>query len=234
MYIQRRNLDKYYSDKLSARKLQLCYAIAPPRIQQYLEAEIQYVLDKIQPCDFILELGCGYGRILSRIWEKSKVAIGIDTSESSLELGVDLLHGSSNCHLIQMDAAAMAFRDRVFDLVACPQNGLSAFKVDPFNVIREGIRVTRPGGRVMLSSYSERFWSDRLEWFSLQADKGLLGEIDWNATGEGVIVCKDGFHATTFSEADFIALTSRIGVEPVITEVDGSSLFCEITIPKLN
>ena len=85
----------------------------------------------------------------------------------------------------------------------------------------------------MLSSYSEQFWPDRLEWFARQAQLGLLGEIDWNATGEGVIVCKDGFRTTTFSEADFIALASKLGVDPVITEVDGSSLFCELTIPEI-
>lgn len=227
-------IDRYYSEKLSARNLQRCYAIAPPRIRQYLEAEIQYFLGKIRPCDFILELGCGYGRILSRFSEKSKTVIGIDTSRLSLEMGIDFLNGKPNCRLLKMDAAALAFRDQTFDLVACLQNGLSAFKVDPLSVIRECTRVTRPGGRILLSSYSKRFWPDRLEWFAMQAEEGLLGEIDWNATGEGVIVCKDGFRATTFSEADFIALTSRLGVEPVITEVDGSSLFCEITIPEIN
>lgn len=39
----------YYADKLSARRLQRCYEIGPPRVQQYLEAELNYVLEKIKP-----------------------------------------------------------------------------------------------------------------------------------------------------------------------------------------
>ena len=41
----------YYSDKLSAEKLRQCYQIAPLRVKQYFNAEIQYVLDKIKPSD---------------------------------------------------------------------------------------------------------------------------------------------------------------------------------------
>ena len=33
----------YYSDKLSAEQLRQCYQIAPLRVKQYLNAEIQYV-----------------------------------------------------------------------------------------------------------------------------------------------------------------------------------------------
>jgi hypothetical protein len=92
------------------------------------------------------------------------------------------------------------------------------------------LRVTRSGGRVLFSSYSERFWKDRLEWFRIQSQHGLIGEIDDDATGDGVIVCKDGFKASTFSPDDFISLTSNFEIEPIITEVDGSSLVCEIWV----
>ena len=88
------------------------------------------------------------------------------------------------------------------------------------------MRVTRPGGTVLFSSYSENFWDDRLEWFELQAQHGLLGEIDYAATGNGVIVCKDGFTASTVTPDQFKAHTSQLGVASEIKEVDDSSLFC--------
>ena len=94
----------------------------------------------------------------------------------------------------------------------------------------ESIRVSRPGGRVLFSSYSERFWEPRLEWFRLQAQHGLLGEIDWKATRDGVIVCKDGFRATTITPAEFAALANQLGVTAHIQEIDESSLFCEIAV----
>ena len=47
----------YYSQKLSAEKLQLCYEIATPRVKRYLEAEIEFVLEKTRPASMILEPG---------------------------------------------------------------------------------------------------------------------------------------------------------------------------------
>ena len=86
------------------------------------------------------------------------------------------------------------------------------------------------GGIVLFSSYSERFWDDRLQWFRIQAEHGLIGEIDEKLSSNGVIVCKDGFRATTIGPDDFIELTSDLNVTPKIIEVDGSSLFCEIFV----
>ena len=109
-------MDKYYTQKLSAANLQRCYEIASPRIQQYLEAEIQHVLGKIRSGDALLELGCGYGRILNRLAVEAEHAAGIDSSWESLAMGAEMLR--DNCHLLQMDAAALAFKDRTFDVVA--------------------------------------------------------------------------------------------------------------------
>jgi 2-polyprenyl-6-hydroxyphenyl methylase/3-demethylubiquinone-9 3-methyltransferase len=130
-----------------------------------------------------------------------------------------------------MDAVSMAFADRSFDLTICIQNGISAFHVDREKLFAEAVRVTRRGGSVLFSSYAESFWDDRLEWFEVQAAHGLVGEIDRGATGSGVIVCKDGFRATTVSGDDFRALAARLGLTPTIAEVDRSSLFCEVVAP---
>jgi hypothetical protein len=46
-----------------------------------------------------------------------------------------------------------------------------------------------------------------------------------------VIVCKDGFRATTADRTTFEKLAAGLGVTPRITEVDGSSLFCESVVP---
>ena len=63
---------KYYQQKLSAQRLKLCYDIAPKRVRQYFEAEINFVLDKINSSDQVLELGCGCGRILQILLAKAK------------------------------------------------------------------------------------------------------------------------------------------------------------------
>ncbi|MBU0639472.1 MAG: class I SAM-dependent methyltransferase [Planctomycetes bacterium] len=223
-------MSNYYSDQLAAERLERCYELAPPRVRQYLNAEIEHVAGRIRPSDTILELGCGYGRVLAQLAERCGWAVGIDTSAASLALASRRLRlrPRANCWLLRMDALTLGFRDAVFDVVLCIQNGISAFQVDQRALIAEALRVTCPGGRVLLSSYAARFWQARLEWFRLQAAAGLLGAIDEGASGAGVIVCKDGFRATTVDPARFEALIAGLGRHRLIHEVDESSVFCEL------
>lgn len=218
----------YYDERLSAERLRRCYEIAPPRVKQYLEAEVEFVLGKVGPQDDVLELGCGYGRVLGPLCRKAKRVTGIDTSEPSLEQARRLLVQFRNLELKRMDATEMSFRDQCFDAVVCIQNGISAFHVDQRQLLIEAVRVARPGGVALFSSYSEKFWDVRLQWFRLQAEAGLVGPIDWARTGNGVIVCEDGFTATTVGPDRFRRLCSELDVEVQLTEVDDSSLFCEI------
>ena len=215
----------YYARKLSAERLRQCYTLAPPRVQRYLLAEIECVRRRVTPEDRVLELGCGYGRVLQHVAPYAKV-IGIDTAFDSLRLAKDMVPYPS-WSLFQMDASMLGFSDHSFDVVICIQNGISALKVDPKVLLQEARRVTRPGGKMLFSSYSEKFWDDRLEWFRIQSQHGLIGEIDECRSENGTIVCKDGFEATTVSPDDFVMLSSSLGLAADIIEVDDSSIFCE-------
>ncbi|MHA1211033.1 MAG: class I SAM-dependent methyltransferase [Candidatus Heimdallarchaeota archaeon] len=223
-------MDEYYSEKLSANKLKQCYDLASPRVKQYLEAEINFVLSHIEITDVVLELGSGYGRIMKYLSKKANQVYGIDTSEESLLLAKTYLADCNNCKLFQMNAKALAFEEGKFNVVIGIQNGISAFKVEPSKLIQESIRVTREGGKVIFSSYSERFWNERLAWFIDQSEAGLLGEIDYDQTKNGIIVCKDGFTATTFTLEDFQKVIKKLNLTATIEEVDDSSIFCIIEV----
>ena len=218
----------YYSKKLSANLLKRCYDVANPRISQYLEAEVQYVLDNIEPEDVILELGCGYGRFLSRMTKKTSTIYGIDSSKDSIALAKEYLAEYPGIKLYQMNANSLTFEDNFFDVVIVIQNGISAFKIHPHKLIKECLRVTKNGGKILLSSYSDKIWNARLEWFIRQSNEGLLGEIDFDKTKQGVIICKDGFEARTYTEKDFFALISELNLNATVNEVDDSSIFCTI------
>ncbi len=214
-------MDKeYYSKKLSANKLKRCYDVANPRIQQYLTEEINFVLQFIKPEMKVIELGCGYGRVVKLLAEQAKTVVGIDTSQESLDLAKGYLGTKSNYELKNMNAEKLDFQNESFDLVIGIQNGISAFKVDPKKLVMESLRVTKMGGYVLFSSYSENIWDARLEWFQKQSEEGLLGEIDLEKTGNGIIICKDGFKATTYSKEDFIDLMCQLQLKAEITEVE--------------
>jgi SAM-dependent methyltransferase len=220
-------MPSYYTNKLAAERLRACYDLAPPRVKAYLEAEIEFVLAKSTRSAVVLELGCGYGRVLQRLLPKVRRAFGVDTSLSSLRMAQEYLGHKPGVWLACMDAVQMGLRDHAVDLTICLQNGICAFAVDQQQLFREAMRVTRSGGLVMFSSYAPQFWQHRLEWFEIQSEHHLIGEIDYRATGNGAIVCKDGFRATTAETTTFERLAASLGVTPRVTEVDGSSLFCE-------
>ena len=199
-----------YSKNLFAVKLKRAYETAPSRIQQYLNAELVYVLDQIKPSDTVLELGCGYGRVLKRIAEKATTVVGIDISEASLEFAKDYLRGIPNIQMHFMTARNIKLPEQTFDVVLGIQNTLSATKINPPLLLSQALRVTKTGGKIILSSYSEKIWEERLKWFIRQAEEGLLGDIDYDKTGNGVITCKDGFRATTFTKEDFTHLIDTL------------------------
>lgn len=219
----------YYAEKLSGHRLKLCYELAPPRVRQYLDAEVQHVLSRLQPTDAVLELGCGYGRVALRLVEVARRVVGIDTAKESLEMARELAGSISRCEFLEMNALDLRFAAGEFDAVVCVQNGICAFGVDQESLLREALRITRSGGMVLFSTYLDRFWRHRLAWFQAQAEAGLIGPIDYASSGEGVIACNDGFRAGRFTPEDWRSLCSQVGVDPEITEVDGSSVFCEIT-----
>ena len=224
-------MTSYYAARLSGSRLQRCYELAPPRVQQYLESEIRHVIERIGPDDAVLELGCGYGRVTVRLAERARSVVGVDVAEESLSLARTLAGPDTRCEFVLMDALHMTFGDGSFDVVVCIQNGICAFGVPPKVLLWEALRVARPGGRLIFSTYSEAFWEDRLSWFELQSSAGLLGPIDRRATGDGVIVCEDGFRAGAATRRELEELCGELGLTANITEVDGSSFFCEVSKP---
>lgn len=200
-------------------------------MQQYLEAEIQFVLSGLRRTDVVLELGCGYGRVAIRPAEIAERVVGIDTSCDSLDLAQRIAGRGGGCEFCEMNAVDLAFPAGEFDAVVCVQNGICAFGVDQARLIREALRVTRPRGRLLFSSYSEVFWPHRLAWFEAQAKAGLVGEIDYTATGDGIIVCVDGFRVGLLTPEALRSLCAGLGLACEIVEVDGSSVFCEIIVP---
>ena len=199
-------------------------------MKQYLQAEIDYVLQQIYSSDTVIELGCGYGRVLKQIQSRSAVLIGIDSSLESLELALNFTGNKSKCFFIQSRAETLPLRNGSVDKVVCIQNGISAFNVHPLMLIKESVRITRKGGSCLFSSYSDNFWRERLDWFILQSEAGLIGEIDWSKTANGNIVCKDGFRASIFRAADFVQFTDQLHLDAMTLEIDDSSVFCVIRV----
>ena len=224
-------MGNYYSKKLNSSKLVEVYQTKIERVKQYFHHEIDFVGSRLTGSEKVLELGAGYGRIMKELAPLAGSVVGIDISKDSVLLGKEYLKNCLNCTIEVMDVHQMTLEPD-FDVVICLQNGLSAFKGRDEKLVQEALGVLKKGGTAYFSSYSAKFWDCRLAWFQEQADKGLLGEIDFEKTKDGEIVCFDGFRATTTTPEDMKRLGEWSGYPYQIVEVDESSIF--LVIEKTN
>ncbi len=222
-------MDNYYAEKLNSKKLFQVYETQIPRVKQYLQAEIDFIKRNLSNTQSVLELGAGYGRIIRELAPYCGTIVGIDISVETVELGNEYLKGYHNASIVTMDVNQIKF-PKLFDVILCLQNGLSAMRVDSI-VIHKILDKVAPGGTAYFSSYSTKFWDSRLKWFEEQASKGLLGEIDYTKTKNGVIICKGGFKATFQSPEDFEKIGEELGYPYQLQEVDESSLFLIVHKP---
>ncbi len=93
--------------------------------------------------DKILEVGCGRGDFLKGFKDQGLDVYGLDREKSNSMLLKDI-------EVLSADIEAEAFpcEDAIFDVVFC--KSLIEHLFDPENLMRESIRVLKPGGRFII------------------------------------------------------------------------------------
>ncbi len=187
---------------------------------------MDFALSKISRSDVVLDLGCGYGRLIPQLAKKAKFGHGIDTSVQYLLFGQKYLKNVHHFWLQHMNALKLTFSANTMDVVLCLQNGISAFQVDQRALIKEAVRVTKPGGIALFTSYTEKFSEHRLKWFNLQLKAGLVKETNTEKTGNSRPVCKEDFYPSALGPKKFLQHVRWIrGIHVTIKEVDDSCVF---------
>ena len=102
----------------------------------------------------VLDLGCGDGTTAIPQAKLGAEVLGVDIARNLVEAGnrraAEL--GLSNCKFQHGDASNLAdLKDRSFDLVVSIFGAMFAPK--PFDVAKEMVRVTRPGGRIVMGNW---------------------------------------------------------------------------------
>jgi len=108
----------------------------------------------IGPRTKVLDLGCGDGTTALPAAERGAVVLGIDIAENLVAAGNARAAAASldNLHFQQGDASRLTgIADSSFDLVVSIFGAMFAPK--PFDVAREMVRVTKPGGRIVMGNW---------------------------------------------------------------------------------
>src|SRR3954449_3968478 len=102
----------------------------------------------------VLDLGCGDGTTALPEARLGADVLGVDISRNLLEAATRRAReeGLSNCRFQHGDASNLhELQDRSFDLVVSIFGAMFAPK--PFDVAKEMVRVTKPGGRIVMGNW---------------------------------------------------------------------------------
>jgi ubiquinone/menaquinone biosynthesis C-methylase UbiE len=102
----------------------------------------------------VLDLGCGDGTTALPEARLGADVLGVDIAKNLVEAGNKRAkeEGLTNCKFQEGDASNLhELKDRSFDLVVSIFGAMFAPK--PFDVAKEMVRVTRPGGRIVMGNW---------------------------------------------------------------------------------
>ncbi|AUD05931.1 class I SAM-dependent methyltransferase [Spirosoma pollinicola] len=102
----------------------------------------------------VLDLGCGDGTTAIPEAKLGATVLGVDIARNLVEAGKDRAkaEGLTNCTFQEGDATDLhELTDQSFDLLVSIFGAMFAPK--PFDVAREMVRVTRPGGRIVMGNW---------------------------------------------------------------------------------
>ncbi len=102
----------------------------------------------------VLDLGCGDGTTALPAAKQGADVLGVDIASNLVEAGNRRAQaeGLTNCRFQEGDATNLSeLADRSFDLVVSIFGAMFAPK--PFDVAKEMVRVTRPGGRIVMGNW---------------------------------------------------------------------------------
>jgi ubiquinone/menaquinone biosynthesis C-methylase UbiE len=112
-----------------------------------LSAQIARLLAPLRGDERVLDVGCGTGALAYAIAPLVGEVVGVDSSEEYLAAARE--DAPDNCTFVHGDGEALPFDYGDFDLVGCLR--VLHHVARPELVVSEIVRVTRPGGRILIA-----------------------------------------------------------------------------------
>jgi SAM-dependent methyltransferase len=128
-------------------------------VEHYLRKRVAYACAACPPPAGVLDVGCGTGALAQRLAARGYTVTGVDPSEGML--GV-LRRRSPDVSAEAASGTALPFADGAFDLVLTVAALHHIAAPDAVRrTLAEMVRVTRPGGRIVVWDHNPRnpYWS---------------------------------------------------------------------------
>lgn len=183
-----------------------------PALKRLLDAEVEFLKKAVEPGRSVLEIGCGFGRLLIGLCGKSRIVAGIDFSRALLDKARQQLSSFTNTTLHEMDAASISFGDETFRYTICMENTFGNMPGIELQVLSEIKRVTKKGGKIILSVFSEKAGN-------MQVENYLLSGLTCIRDIGNAVTTKEGLFSRRFSEENLRFMFSSLGLDCTITSL---------------
>lgn len=139
----------------------------------YTKIRIQKILDFVDSCDQLLDLGCWDGFIMEQIIKTGKVkkVVGVDNSKSAVKMAVKK---GLDVKLIDSVEHRLPWKNNSFDCILAGEIIEHVYDVNSF--IEEIARVLKPGGSLIITTPNLASFGARITL--------LTGKIPWMMENE--------------------------------------------------
>lgn len=184
----------------------------PPKlIQDFLDGEIQFIKKHFKPNKSILEVGCGYGRLLSILSNHATKVVGIDFSDRMIRFAKERLSCKKNVELRLMNAKKIMYSDEAFDYVVCLDNGFGNMPNIELNVLKEMTRTCKMSGEVIVSVFSDNASQVQIENYKRIGLRGIKN-------GKAILT-DEGFYSRRFSKEELVELFDKCNLKCKIIKI---------------
>jgi SAM-dependent methyltransferase len=183
------------------------------------------------PNDFhVLDVGCGEGRHMKLLAATGAQVHGIDNNGTMSQRATEELEGdeklAGRVHVHQYNARRMYFPPNTFNLVVCMTNTLGNMPGIEKDVLQEIDRVLKPGGKAILSVYS-----DSKDVSDLRAEAYAKVGLHVSKVTDGSIETREGLLSRGFSSRYLQTLCKSSGLQADVRQFTRLGLLCEATKP---
>jgi ubiquinone/menaquinone biosynthesis C-methylase UbiE len=130
--------------------------------EELFECERKYLVEHITAGLNVLDIGCGEGRNMRTILEKTQEVVGVDSDEKAVEDAQKYFLNIPTVKVLNANAAKLPFDDQVFDVVTFLMI-LPNLDKSKDVVMNEIARVLKNSGKVILSTFSDDAFDERMK-----------------------------------------------------------------------
>jgi SAM-dependent methyltransferase len=203
-------------------------SLPPHVVEHYLAKRVAHI-ENLLPGGKILDAGCGTGVVASRLVDRGYEVTGLDPSAGMLD---HLRSRDPRVNAVQGSATELPFDDGVFDLTFCVavMHHIADAK-DVHRALGEMVRVTRPGGLVLVWDHNPRnpYWKNLMA--RVPQDDGserLIPEVEVVTGlvdgGAALISTTQLGFVPDFAPPSLLGLSARL--ERIVEGTPGLNRFC--------